>query len=411
MNYSPLSYLSQLSNDQVRDIISYVDTNDFKSLRLSGNKAMCLSDPKLTCHLQLRMDKVPFFLENNLNFSEDYIKLWLTNRSRIVIQDVNVPWSLHRVSYLISNGFMNSVNEIVVHNCHCHHRIIELLSHLPHVTSITLVDRGDHSSAADGLLETIIAHVGDNMTSLTSLDIEFDTVIHGSRLKFLRRLEHLTYLRLIGFDLSEGICNVGLLHQLTTLHLCHGNFYSSPNDDVNEKDLTDLIGLRKLKRLHLEGFDCLTGAGLASFATQSIQDLILKHCQETSIDCLSSIERMENLNSLHIVNGSCDDFDTFDTQSLQRLNSLSELKSLSLFYVLDDYSDLRALPGLTSLKTLNVALDENLNREDVENICRMFPMVQKLRVFSENGMEHTYQHDGVDIEFASFSFGDILQLD
>lgn len=58
------SPLFRLSSDQWIDIIQYLGVDDFKSLRLAGNKAMCLSDPKLTSHLSLRMDKVPFFDEN-----------------------------------------------------------------------------------------------------------------------------------------------------------------------------------------------------------------------------------------------------------------------------------------------------------------------------------------------------------
>ena len=403
------SPLSQLSNDLIVNTIKYLDSDDLKSLRLSGNKSMCLSDPRLTSHLHLRMDKVPFFCENNLNFSEEYIQQWLYNRSTLVIKnDEKVNWSASRVTYLVSNGFMDSVTDIIIHNCHLHSQVIEMLSRLPSIKSMTLVDQGDHSDAVYAL-ENIITNVG-TMSSLTTLDIEFDTVIHGSRLTFLKGLQDLRHLRLIGFDLSEGITHIGILHELETLYLCHGNFYSSPNEDVNEKELTDLIGLRYLKRLHLEGFDCLTGAGLAW--THSLQNLILKHCQETSDGCLTAIERMEHLNSLHFVLGSCDDVDTFDQEDLSRLNSLSELKSLSLFYVLEDYSNLRALPGLTSLKTLNLAFDETMNNEDVEDICRMFPMLQKLRIFAEDcDMEHSYQVGGVEVEFAEFSFGDMLYLD
>ena len=412
MSNSPLSLLQ---NDVMTNMLQYLNTESFKSLRLSGNKAMCLNDPRLTSHLQLRMDKTPFFCENNLNFSEVYIQRWLNNRSRLVIKDINVDWSLSRITYLVSNGYMDSFTEVVIHNCHRHVKVIDILSRLPNIRRITLVDSGgggeggDHSSRVDAL-ETICAYVG-NMPSLTTLDIEFDTVIHGSRLSFLRALQHLQHLRLIGFDLSEGITNIGCLFNLETLHLCHGNFFSSPSEDVNQKYLTDLIGLRHLKKLNLEGFDCLSEAGMAW--THSLEDLVLKHCQETREDCLAAIERMDNLKSLHFVLGSCDDFDTFDRGSLARLNNLSELQSLSLFYVVGDYSDLQTLPGLTSLKTLNVAFDDTLNSEDVENICNMFPSLQKIRIFSENmeGMEHTYQNDnGVDIEFTEFNFGDLLYL-
>lgn len=408
------SPLSQLSNDQWMDIIQYLRGDDLKALRLTGNKAMCLSDPKLTSHLQLRMDRVPFFCINNINFCEGYIRNWLDNRNRLVINDV-AKMCARRVAYLVANGFLDSVSEIIIHDCHHHRTIIEVLSNLRNVKSLMLIDQGDQSEAVDEL-ENIISHVG-NMESLTTLDVDFDTVVHGSRLSFLTGLRELRHLRLVGFDLSEGISYMGILRSLETLHLCHGNFYSSPPDDVNEKDLTDLINLTNVQRLHLEGFDCLTGAGLATFsATSSMRDLVLKHCQEPSEECLTSIGRMNNLNSLHFVLSSCDDVDVFDRESLTYLNTLSELKSLSFFYVLGDTSDLRVLPGLTALNTLNVAFDDTLDDDEVGNLCatvlQMFPSLQKLRIFSEEDrMECSFQYGGLGIEYATFNFGDLVILD
>jgi len=318
------------------------------------------------------------------------------------------------VAYLVKNGFMNSVSEIVVYDCHHHREIIEILSKLPSVQSLMLVDQGDQTSELNEL-EAIISHVG-NMTSLTTLDIEFDTVIHGSRLRFLTKLPKLEHIRLVGFDLSEGISYLDSLKSLESIHLCHGNFYSSPNDDVNEKDLTDLIGLNKVQRVHLEGFDCLTGVGLSTFgANATVQDLAMKHCQELSEDCLTSVGRMTNLRSLHFVLSSCDDVDCFSPESLQRLNTLSSLQSLSLFYMLENISDLRLLPGLTSLETLNVAFDETLGDDEVENLCaislQVFPSLQKLRIFSEDGMEYTHVFGGLNVEACTFNFGDLVCLD
>lgn len=408
------SHLSQLSSDQWMHIIQYLGADDFKALRLAGNKDMCLSDPKLTQHLQLRMDRAPFFCENNINFSEEFIRQWLENRNRLVINDVNTKMSPSRVAYLVANGFLDSVSEIIIHDCHHHRGIIEILSNLKHVKSLVLIDQGEQREAVDEL-ENIILNVG-NMQSLTTLDVQFDTVVHGSRLSSLTGLRQLRHLRLVGFDLSEGISYMGKLTSLETLHLCHGNFFSSPNDDVNEKDLTDLISLVNVQRVHLEGFDCLTGVGLAPFsATGSIKELALKHCQESSDECLTSIGHMANLNALHFVLSSCDDTDVFDTESLQNLNTLSALESLSLFYVLGDPDDLRALPGLTALRTLNIAFHETMNDEEVESLCttvlQCFPSLQKLRIFSEDGMEYTSQYGGLDVEFRTFNFGDLVYLD
>mmetsp|Transcript_16034 Transcript_16034/g.33914 ORF Transcript_16034/g.33914 Transcript_16034/m.33914 type:complete len:413 (-) Transcript_16034:202-1440(-) len=410
------SPLSRLSNDQLTDIIQYLGPNDFKAMRLAGTKAMCLSDPKLTSHLQLRMDRVPFFCENNTQFSEEFVRQWLTDRHSLVINDANAKMSPSRVGYLVTNGFLDSITEITVHDCHRHRTIIEILSNLPNVKSLVLIDQGEEQEAIDEL-EAIISHVG-NMRSLESLDVDFTTVVYGSRLSFLRKLQHLKHLRLVGFDLCEGIGYVGHLVSLQTLHLCHGNFYSSPNDDANEKDLMSLIGLTNIRHVHLEGFDCLTGVGLGPFgATGSIRHLALKHCQELSGECLTYAGRMTGLESLHFVMSSCecDDIDVFDEESLQHLNTLSSLKALSLFYVLDDPADLRVLPGLTSLETLNVALEETLDNEEVENFCRevlqVFPSLRRVRIFSEDSMDCSFQYCGLDVDIATFNFGDLVHLD
>ena len=86
-------------------------------------------------------------------------------------------------------------------------------------------------------LEFVVTNLG-KIHGLKHLDVEFDRVIHGSRLSFLRNLQGLKHLRLRGFDLSDGISSMGGLRNLITLHLCHGVFFSSPSNDLNEKDLT-----------------------------------------------------------------------------------------------------------------------------------------------------------------------------
>lgn len=410
--------LSLLSTDQWTSIIPYLGTEDFKALRIAGNKAMGLSQPNLTRHLQLRVDRIPFFSEkggDHCHFSETYMRQWLFDRTRLVINDADAKLCPRRMAYLLANGMLNSVTELIVHDCHWHGGIIELFPYLPNLKSLFLVDQGDAREKID-LLDNIIAHVA-RMPLLTTLDIEFDTVIQGSRLSFLEGMQSLKHLRLVGFDLSEGIRYLRSLKDLETLRLCHGNFYSSPNEDVNEKGLSNLIGLTKLRRLHLEGFDCLSCIGLAPLSSpgSNIQDFVIKHCQEPSDECLASIGRMTNLTSLHFVFSLCDDFDVFDSESLQRLNTLSSLKRLSLFYVLEDASDLRLLPGLTALETLNVAFDESLYDEETEDLLttalQTFPSLQKVRIFSENCMECTFHYGGLEVEYAAFCFGDLVYLD
>ena len=100
---------------------------------------------------------------------------------------------------------------------------------------------------------------------------------------------------------------------------------------------------------------------------------------------------------------------------MQNINALAALKSLSLFYVLEDRTDLRALWGLRALETLNVAFEDDLDEDDVEELCQsilpMFGSLKKLRIFSEESMDYSCYHGGLEVEFAPFSFGDLVQLE
>jgi hypothetical protein len=426
--------LTRLPSHQWKEIIDYLNVEDFKALRLTGSKALHnFTDPLLTSHLQLRMDKASFFFDG-YDYSEDEVRRWLAKRTRVVINDAHANISTSRVAYLVQHGFLDAVTDIIVADCHCHRDVLQQLANLPNVQSLKILDSGAPSNNEDDDdemrapsssnvsfdaniedLETIIETIG-SMASLTRLDIEFDTVVSGSRLTFLRGLVNLQHLRLRGFDLSDGIRYMAGLTQLETLHLCHGNFFSSPNDDVNEKDLMHLVGLTQIKSLHLEGFDCLSSVGMSPFVSNSsqIRDLVLKHCQDSSEECLSSIGRMTKLTSLHMINSECDDAPIFGSEDLHHLNTLTELETLSLFYVFEEHSDLSCLKGLTSLKTLNLAYEYPMEDEELEELIlpllSTFPHLRKLRIFSPEGMAYTLQNGTLEIEFSSYSFGDLVQL-
>jgi hypothetical protein len=441
--------------------MDFLTVEDFKALRLTGSKvsslhayemyrlqilfyalvhmlcslSLCLNqqalpnltDPLLTSHLQLRMDKASFFFDG-YDYSEQEVRRWLSKRTRLVINDGNANISTRRVAYMVQHGLLDSVTEIIAADCHRHTEVLRQLSKLPNVKSLKILDsgvpsdeddEGEQSSIAslDGNLEELeaVIEVIGNMQSLTSLDIEFDTVVSGSRLTFVQGMTNLKFLRLRGFDLSEGISNMAGLTQLETLHLCHGNFYSSPNEDVNEKDLMFLVGLRNITSLHLEGFDSLSGVGMSPFVSNSITDLVLKHCQDSSEDCLSTIGRMTNLRSLHMINNECDDAPIFGSENLHHLNTLSELKALSLFYVFEEPSDLSCLKGLTSLETLNLAYEYPMEDDEIDEVIApllsTFPHLRKLRIFSPDGMAYSLQNGSLEIEFSSYSFGDLVHLD
>ncbi|KAL3816807.1 hypothetical protein ACHAXA_000910 [Cyclostephanos tholiformis] len=396
-------------------VIQYLTADELKALRLAGSKAMHLTDPSLTNHLQLRMDKAPFFLDHD-DFAVSQAKEWLANRRRLVMNDASLNICSRRVAYLAANRYMNSVSEIVIYDCHRHRNIVGLLEQLPNLESLRLASyTGDQEEGVRDELELLVESVG-KLYSLKKLDVEFDCIIHGSRLSFLQHLQGLKHLRLRGFDLSDGITSLGGLKDLTNLHLCHGNFYSSPINDVNERDLINLMGLTNLKEVHLEGFDSLSEVGLKAFSTipTSIDHLALKHCQDLNQGCLQSIGRMTHLKSLHFVHSACDEVQLFDAQDVRQLNALVALKSLSLFYVLEDPSDLRVLCGLTSLETLNLALEDGIHQEDIEGLCQTSPAfrsLKKLRIFSEDCMEHSYRHGNLEIEFLKFAFGDLVHLE
>jgi len=396
------------------NIISYLDVDDFKALRLSS-KLLGLTDPKFGSHLTLRIDKVPFFCDNDLrNFTEEMIHKWLFKRTKLIINDRHVKLSAIAIDYLVSHGFLDSITNVAVYDSHCHRPAIEHLTRLPNLQSLKLVDQCEEESSETEELESILLNVR-NMSSSTllNLDVDFDSVLSGTRLSFLRGLDKLNHLRLRGFDLSDGLCNLSSLNNLETLLLCHGNFFSSPDDDVNEKDLTDLVGLRKLTTVHLEGFDCLSGIGLAPFCTIGLKSLVMKHCQELSEECFPTLGKMTSLNALHIVNSACDDVNPIPRDKLEHLNTLSELNCLSLFYTLDDPADLQVLLGLSSLETLNLAFEEDLDSEELEVLCTILvqniPSLKLLRMFSENhDMEYDFEYLGLQVECCQFRFGDLV---
>lgn len=411
----------RLPRAQWSEVISHLTADDLKSLRLAGSKESCLRAPPLTSHLQLRMDRAPFFLRN-VEFTELATGKWLANRQRLVIHDAQAPICPRRVAYLISRGYLDSVTSIIVHDCHAHAHVVTLLSSLPHVTSLKIVDRGSLDEISNvrirNDLELTVASFA-KMSSLRVLDVEIDCVMSGRNLMFLRSLHRLEHLRLRGFDLSRGIENMEDLTNLKTLHLCHGNFYSSPEEDVREEHLLRLMKLKDVEKLHLEGFDCLGETGMKTFSPSSaMKHLTLKHCQEMKEDCIPCIGEMPNLESLHIVNSSYDDIDidNFQTENWGYLNELKKLKRLSLFYVMVDQYDLLDLSGLTSLETLNIAFHETMDEEAFEELCTSvlpsFPSLTKLRIFSDGmGMDYAMQRGGMQIEFSSFNFGDEVELD
>jgi len=415
------SPLLRLPTAQWTDIILHLTADDLKSLRLIGTRESHLSAPPLTSHLQLRMDRAPFFLKD-AECTELETGKWLANRRQLVIHDAHAPICTRRVAYLISRGYLNSISHIIVHHCRAHAHVVALLSTLSNVTCLELIDLGNPEEISSvrnrNDLEMMVASLG-KMSNLQTLDIEFDCVISGRHLMFLQHLYKLKHLRLRGFDLSRGIENMANLTELQSLHLCHGNFYCSPEEDVREADLLSFMNLKHVQNLHLEGFDCLSNTGLKPFSPSStMRNLTLKHCQEMGDDCLPCIGKMTELESLHIVNSAFDDIDieSFVSENWLLLNDLQNLKRLSLFYVLVDQYDLLDLSGLTSLETLNIAFHDNMDPDAFEELCHSilpnFPNLKKLRIFSdEEGMEYSIQRGDIEIEFSTFNLGDDVELD
>jgi hypothetical protein len=315
-----------------------------------------------------------------------------------------------------------------VYDCSSHVAVISQLALLPNIKCLKLVDHHlDHHLASGQVNPDYNASVHENldavvgslrkMTSLNVLDIEVDCVVSGRRLSAIDDMKELKSLRLRGFDFSEGVKHVANLTELEHLHLCHGNFYSSPEKDIFEEDLLELSVLKQLKTVHLEGFDSMTDLGLKPFCqSKSIKELVLKHCQNLSGDSCSTMGAMTSLNALHIVNSAYDDVDEpFETEHLVNLLPLKELKTLSLFYVLIDQYDILDLEGLDNLETLNVAFTIDMSQNEFDVLCKtilpIFPSLKKLRVYGEDFMENQMTYKNIEIEFAPFNLGDVVKLD
>ena len=87
------------------------------------------TDPLLTSHLQLRMDKASFFFDG-YDYSEDEVRRWLAKRTRVVINDAHANISTSRVTYLVQHGFLDAVTDIIVADCHCHRDVLQQLASL-----------------------------------------------------------------------------------------------------------------------------------------------------------------------------------------------------------------------------------------------------------------------------------------
>jgi len=95
---------------------------------------------------------------------------------------------------------------------------------------------------------------------------------------------------------------------------------------------------------------------------------------------------------------------------------MTKLEILSLFYVLEDLSNLSTLARLTSFETLNIALeDDGIDLEDLNHLCHSivpaFTSLRTLRIFSEEGKTHQYHLGQLRVEFAAFNFGDLVYLE
>ena len=270
-------------------------------------------------------------------------------------------------------------------------------------------------------LESILRSTS-NMRALRHLDVEFDTVVHGSRLIHIRNLTSLRSIRLRGFDLSDGIGHLNMLANLERLQLCHGNYFSSPALNANLEDFVKLSRLRRLTHIHLEGFDDIES--LRPFCQEGnlVETLILKHCQDLSPGVMAEVAKMAYLKNFHLVYCEMDSMPILEDADLQHLNSL-DLQRLSLFYTMDDVTDLKVLWGLDNLVILNLALDEV--DDEVNDYLRTwivptFSRLRKLRIFTEGTLDEMM--DGltmggderirdVEVERGRFEFGDVVNLD
>ena len=353
--------------------------------------------------------------------NSDQVAAWDEVEARKVSEDIeDRGLSDMSISYSNSDDDMGGNDD---HGNDQQHEHVPLGSTLP---QHELAERAQtlHVEESESHLEGLesILRSTSNMRSLRHLDVEFDTVVHGSRLIHLRNLTSLQSIRLRGFDLSDGMGHLSMLSNLERLQLCHGNYFSAPALNANLEDFVKLSRLKRLAHIHLEGFDDLES--LHPFCQQGnlVDTLILKHCQDLSPGVMAEVARMPYLKNFHLVYCEVDSMPILEDTDLQHLNSL-DLERLSLFYTIDDVTDLKVLWGLDNLVTLNIALDEV--DDEVNDYLRTwivptFSRLRKLRIFAEGSIDEMM--DGltmgaderirdVEVERGRFEFGDLVNLD
>eukprot|EP00956_Cyclotella_meneghiniana_P024553 scaffold49424_cov30-Cyclotella_meneghiniana.AAC.6 len=380
-------------------IISYLEHDDLKSLRLAGSKqaGLLFQNPLFTSHLTLRLDRVVFFTpQSNAKHGLRYISRWLYNRKRLVITDRTQSIHLSPIAALVKNGYiMKTVTELDISHCSCYRSIITHLVKLPNLKVLKLSDAYSHIEYKSKNYEAIVQETTaivkclQNMTQLESLDIEFDCLVDGKCLSVLQDMKNLRSLRLRGFDFSSGIEHIHSLDDLEHLHLCHGNTICTAYTVIPPDAILSLEFLPKLKTIHLENMDDLTNNRIKPLTRfKSADSLTFKHCQDMSGDTLESIGTMTSLKELHIVNCSSDETQLFETDHLIHLQNLKQLKTLSLMFIMVDLYDVLDLVGMDSLETLNIGMPTNITKKEFDVMCLtilpLLPKLKRVRIYGPN---------------------------
>eukprot|EP00956_Cyclotella_meneghiniana_P021979 scaffold40799_cov31-Cyclotella_meneghiniana.AAC.7 len=389
----PMIPATIIDGHQWTSIISYLEHDDLKSLRLAGSKqaGLLFGSPLLTSHLPLRLDRVNFFTpQPDPKRHRRYVAQWLFNRKRIIIADRTQSIQSSPVASLVKHGYMKAVTELDISHCSFYRSIITHLVKLPNLKDLKLSDT--HNLRAhvryggknyDAVIRetTAIVECLQNMKQLESLDIEFDGLVDGKCLSVLREMKNLRSLRLRGFDFSSGIEHVHSLDDLEHLHLCHGNTRCTPDNAVPPEAFLSLEFLSKLKTIHLENIDNLSNEQICPLTHfKSTNSLTFKHCQAMNGNALESIGNMTSLQELHFVNCASDDTRIFETEQLAHLQNLKHVKTLSLLFVMIDPYDILDLSGMDSLETLNIGLLTTITKKEFDIMClRFMPLLPKLK--------------------------------
>jgi Leucine-rich repeat (LRR) protein len=210
------------------------------------------------------------------------------------------------------------------------------LGRLPALPNLRSLDLGHNGSLRDSGLACLSRFPQLERLNLTSC--------YRITLQALAALAEPSALRVLIFDGSVRDEGMAILAHCTGLR----ELSLFPRVPVIDVKLAHLAGARRLRKLTLSKWH-LTGADLATFPSDELEELTLGSCPSLTDACLSSLVEMRRLRRLSLVR--CE---SLTDAGLARLSALPELQELTIDSATFTDGALRHLATLRSLQSLDL---------------------------------------------------------